>query len=959
MGYSNGRNNERGPTKMTALPDLSQWCICVSPYSGIQNIAAEYGTSNYFGPADYIAARQAGWSDTQIANTLKSNPWLMNPSTLQNGGQGILGQILAGQGDQIIATGLPNLPASSASRGSLTNPNPSNGAIPYAQMGVSGRGNDPSIQMNGANVDVAGNDTYTRLMQTSQAGQLAMIKEAPKQSIFGGPSASNTYKLVDTLTGDTVASGVSPTSTNGVYQFSFSNPQSGGSINTYIRADPTTGLVGAIDPSQNMTYQAGAGGGMLSGIAGMALPFLVNAIAPGLGEALAAAFPETAAAASGLSTSIGLGSTALQNAAAQAITNTAINAISGNDTNPLASPLASLGGQYVSGASGLSGIPQSAVGSAAQGAINAALTGGDVGQSALLSAAGNAAGNLAGQNAGLGAQGNNLVAQGAQAASVAALQGKDPLQSAISGGLGTLAGSTVSTGLSNLADNLSNDQPVTANLDNAQVSALQNIALPADNQQPEDNTPQLSPIDVTAQQTYDTPATSVTSTDTSGSGSQGAIPSLEPINVSVPRTVETPSATVTTSPEGTVSVGNTVTQANDGTPQLPDINVSVPQTVETPSAVVSDTTTPASTTQNPKLTQITAPSTSTTSAATAAPAANTSTFNPYWLASAPQFLENRVSATPAVNLAPLPGLGGANLGAPQSPLMSAASPAAMNQGIQNLAVINPELANKVANNEVTQSDLSDPRVAMELQQYDPALLQQFSQRGYQVPGMPFAKRGGLIQGYAQGSGVGSFDCLSQATFVKNLAPPTIQYQGGNKTPLNLGGLTQISPQMSMYGNFGHLAKGGLPRKYHEAAPEGHHPEFITGITGYYAGGRGTGQSDDIPAMLHDGDYVIDADAVAALGDGSSKAGNESLMHFMHHVPHEKSLGDNPVPAKIADGEVVLPESFVTALGGGDNKHGAKMLDHMRAELRKHKRSAPDSKIPPKAKSPLEYLKGKG
>lgn len=151
------------------------------------------------------------------------------------------------------------------------------------------------------------------------------------------------------------------------------------------------------------------------------------------------------------------------------------------------------------------------------------------------------------------------------------------------------------------------------------------------------------------------------------------------------------------------------------------------------------------------------------------------------------------------------------------------------------------------------------------------------------------------------------------------------------------------------------AQGGLS-KYHEAAPEGHHPEFITGITGYYAGGRGTGQSDDIPAMLHDGDYVMDAEAVSAFGDGSSKAGNEVLMKFMHAIPHQDHKQGKPVPAKIADGEVVLPEAFVTALGHGDNKRGAHMLDEIREELREHKRSAPTSKIPPKAKSPLDYLK---
>jgi hypothetical protein len=186
--------------------------------------------------------------------------------------------------------------------------------------------------------------------------------------------------------------------------------------------------------------------------------------------------------------------------------------------------------------------------------------------------------------------------------------------------------------------------------------------------------------------------------------------------------------------------------------------------------------------------------------------------------------------------------------------------------------------------------------------------------------------------------------------VAKLSPLGHLHQG----PLNaLNPLTTITNPVHRY--LTGRADGGLA-KYKEAAPEGHNPEFITGVTGYYAGGRGTGQSDDIPAMLHDGDYVMDADAVAALGDGSSKAGNDALMKFMHQVPHHDHKSGTPVPAKIADGEVVLPESFVTALGGGDNKHGAKMLDAMREELREHKRSAPTSKIPPKAKSPLDYLK---
>ena len=148
----------------------------------------------------------------------------------------------------------------------------------------------------------------------------------------------------------------------------------------------------------------------------------------------------------------------------------------------------------------------------------------------------------------------------------------------------------------------------------------------------------------------------------------------------------------------------------------------------------------------------------------------------------------------------------------------------------------------------------------------------------------------------------------------------------------------------------YAAKGGSMR-----LPKGHHPEFITGQTGHYAQGRGTGQSDDIPAVLRDGDYVVDADTVAAFGDGSSKAGAGALEHFRRSIPEHHSGGGQPIPAKIADGEYVLPAGFVTSLGRGSNKQGAKMLDAMREQIRAHKRSAPDTKIPPKAKSPLQYM----
>jgi hypothetical protein len=216
-------------------------------------------------------------------------------------------------------------------------------------------------------------------------------------------------------------------------------------------------------------------------------------------------------------------------------------------------------------------------------------------------------------------------------------------------------------------------------------------------------------------------------------------------------------------------------------------------------------------------------------------------------------------------------------------------------------------------------------------------------------------------GYACGGTTSCYCLNNNPKYMPKFAdcgPSMLQTVASQKrTGLTPKQLLQIQNGISPHGNMGGLAHGGLPKKYQDAAPDGHNPEFVTGLTGFYACGGGTGQSDDIPAMLHDGDYVMDADVVAALGDGSSKAGKEVLEGFRSQVPHKESGGGNPVPAKIADGEYVFPAGFVTALGGGNNKAGAKILDGLREKLRAHKRSAPTSKIPPKAKSPLDYIMG--
>jgi hypothetical protein len=106
-----------------------------------------------------------------------------------------------------------------------------------------------------------------------------------------------------------------------------------------------------------------------------------------------------------------------------------------------------------------------------------------------------------------------------------------------------------------------------------------------------------------------------------------------------------------------------------------------------------------------------------------------------------------------------------------------------------------------------------------------------------------------------------------------------------------------------------LAEGG--RADHEHPEYDGNPVFrtggLSGLGGKYVEGKGDGTSDDITAMLANGEYVFSADVVSALGNGSNKA-------------------------------------------------GAKELDHMVQAIRSRARSAPPDKLPPDAKSPLEYLK---
>lgn len=77
-----------------------------------------------------------------------------------------------------------------------------------------------------------------------------------------------------------------------------------------------------------------------------------------------------------------------------------------------------------------------------------------------------------------------------------------------------------------------------------------------------------------------------------------------------------------------------------------------------------------------------------------------------------------------------------------------------------------------------------------------------------------------------------------------------------------------------------------------------------------------------------------------------------------YVQGGESGQSDKIPAVLSPGEFVMDADTVSSLGDGNNEAGASALEQMRQNVRRHKRSAPVTKIPPKAKRPEQYMRGK-
>jgi hypothetical protein len=124
-----------------------------------------------------------------------------------------------------------------------------------------------------------------------------------------------------------------------------------------------------------------------------------------------------------------------------------------------------------------------------------------------------------------------------------------------------------------------------------------------------------------------------------------------------------------------------------------------------------------------------------------------------------------------------------------------------------------------------------------------------------LPGVQYNERGEIIGSSA----------WSPSETMQDIQVATPSYLGYNP-------MAYTQPTYFNMGGIAALAQGGYPRRIGQIS------------------GPGTGTSDDIPAMLSDGEFVMTARAVRGAGNGSRREGAKKMYALMHQLERNAARG---------------------------------------------------------------------
>ena len=135
-------------------------------------------------------------------------------------------------------------------------------------------------------------------------------------------------------------------------------------------------------------------------------------------------------------------------------------------------------------------------------------------------------------------------------------------------------------------------------------------------------------------------------------------------------------------------------------------------------------------------------------------------------------------------------------------------------------------------------------------------------------------------------------CFSQnfGTFMNSISQNSPKL--GAPMAAKTGGLARYAQGGYASGGYasGGYASGGYA--------SGGMPGVASSMVELAVGGPGDGQDDQIPALLSDGEFIIPADVVSALGSGSTDAGSKALYDMIHNVRGSyRKAGVKDIPQK--------------------------------------------------------------